>query len=793
MLFKSATSRNIFAIAASGLVTTLATAGVLFAIEYRSSYNVALEDMRQIAGAQALGIEKSMAQGMQTVENLKSTLTAMKLGGTADRAGADRLLETLLRDNQMALGVWTGWDPNAFDGKDADFVGKKGHDKTGRYVPYWVKSGDKIINEPLLDYTVPGAGDYYILAHDQMKPVVIEPYIYPIDGKPQLITSLVVPVTIDGKAVGVAGMDISLASANEALSAIRPMGDGYLSLVTGSGNILAHPVKELAGKTIKDAGEMTLGWDKLIANPGHVEEATLSTGDTYLSVAVPVKLTADNNWYAVVSVPKSTAFASLYHMIWMAAGVTAIAALLLAALGWFISRRFIGRITNVIGETGRIAAGELEIDLKDKDRKDELGDLSRSLAILLENNRQKAQLETEAENARAREEAERQERSSMHAAREDSIRFAVGELGDGLSRLSNGDVTVRLDREFDPKLDPIRNNFNGAVEKLQDAMLAFSENAATIETGAKEIRSAADDLSRRTEQQAASVEETAAALEEITTSVKDSTTRAEEAGTLVARTKQGAEKSGEVVRNAVAAMGEIERSSQSISNIIGVIDDIAFQTNLLALNAGVEAARAGEAGKGFAVVAQEVRELAQRSANAAKEIKSLITASGDQVKRGVSLVDETGQALETIVAEVQQIDRNVQAIVQAAREQSTGLQEINTAVNQMDQGTQQNAAMVEQSNAAAHTLATEVGALTGRLAQFNVGNRGRAATLVARAPAAAPVRSAAPSPAPQRPTPAPVATSARPAASPARALSGKLAAAFAPSAPAAGGGDWEEF
>jgi methyl-accepting chemotaxis protein len=594
------------------------------------------------------------------------------------------------------------------------------------------------------------------------------------------------PITIDGKAVGVAGIDISLKDTNEVLAANRPMGDGYLSLVTGSGNILAHPVKELAGKAIKDVGELAAGWDKLIANPGQVAESSLSTGETFLNVAVPVKLTADNNWYAVVTIPKSTVLAKVTEVAWTSAAVTAIAAILLAAIGWFISRRFIGRITNVIGETGRIAAGELSIELKDKDRRDEIGDLSRSLAILLENNRRKAQLENEAELARTREEAERNERSAIHATREEQIRFAVAELGHGLSKLSDGDVTVRLERAFDPQLDQIRGDFNNAVGKLQDAMLAFSENAHTIETGSKEIRSGADDLSRRTEQQAASVEETAAALEQITTSVRDSTTRAEEAGLLVAQTKQGAEKSGEVVRNAVAAMDEIERSSQSISNIIGVIDDIAFQTNLLALNAGVEAARAGEAGKGFAVVAQEVRELAQRSANAAKEIKSLITASGEQVKRGVGLVDQTGQSLQAIVVEVQQIDRNVQAIVQAAREQSTGLQEINTAVNQMDQGTQQNAAMVEQSNAAAHTLATEVSALAGRLAQFNLGSRSHVSAPTAQ-------RTSAPAPALKRSAPAPVAASARPAASPARALTGKLAAAFGSAAPASGGGDWEEF
>jgi methyl-accepting chemotaxis protein len=801
MIFKSATSRNIFAIAASGLVATLATAGVLIGLAYQNSERAALDDMRQIAAHNAADVEKSMAEGFQTVYSLRSALTAMKTGGTADREQANRLIETLLKDNPVALGVWTGWDPNAFDGKDADFVGKKGHDKTGRYVPYWVRSGDKIVNEPLVDYTVPGAGDYYILAHDNAKPVVIEPYVYPIDGKPTLMTSLVAPVTIDDKTVGVAGMDISLNATNKALAAIRPMGDGYLSLVTSAGNIVAHPVQELAGKTIKDAGEMAMGWDQLMANPGTVKEGTLSSGETFMSVAYPVKITPDGNWFAVVSVPKATVLAEVNKLVWMAAAVTAAAAVLLALLGWYISRRFVGRITKVIGQTDRIARGDLNVELTDFERKDEIGDLSRSLGTLLENNRRKIELEREAENARVREENERQERSSIHSAREEAIRFAVSELGQGLARLADGDMTVQLDRQFDPQIDPIRSDFNASIQKLREALLAFSENAATIETGSKEIRSAADDLSRRTEQQAASVEETAAALEEITTSVKDSTNRAEEAGSLVARTKQGAEKSGEVVRNAVAAMSAIESSSQSISNIIGVIDEIAFQTNLLALNAGVEAARAGEAGKGFAVVAQEVRELAQRSANAAKEIKSLITSSGEHVKRGVGLVDETGRALETIVAEVQQIDRNVQAIVQAAREQSTGLQEINTAVNQMDQGTQKNAAMVEESNAAAHTLATEVSALANRLAQFNLGGRSHvAAQAHAPAPAARPVTSQAPAPArpvtprptPARATPAPASAAARPAASPARALGNKLAAAFSPAAtPSAG--DWEEF
>ncbi len=298
---------------------------------------------------------------------------------------------------------------------------------------------------------------------------------------------------------------------------------------------------------------------------------------------------------------------------------------------------------------------------------------------------------------------------------------AVSALADGLRALAGGDLTHALDRPFVPTMESLRTDFNHAVAKLRAALVSVGENARAITAGSDEVRSAADDLSRRTEQQAASVEETAAALAEITRTVTSASRRAEEAGALVGKTRLGAERSGVVVREAIAAMGEIQVSSQEISGIIGLIDEIAFQTNLLALNAGVEAARAGEAGKGFAVVAQEVRALAQRSANAAKDIKGLITTSTEQVRNGVELVGQTGKALEQIVLQVQEINENVGAIVAGALDQATSLGEINEAVGMMDKSTQQNAAMVEQSTAASHSLAKEAKALFALLAQFRTG------------------------------------------------------------------------
>ena len=450
----------------------------------------------------------------------------------------------------------------------------------------------------------------------------------------------------------------------------------------------------------------------------------------------------------------SSGFASLALT---ALGIAVLMAIVVAA---FTARSIIAPMSKLQDSLKSMAEGNMQGDRTLESRGDEVGRLARAVATLRDVISAKAERDADTEAKRAiaernRLEAEAGERSAV-AEKTDT---AVRQLAEALQGLADGDLTQEIATPFIPSLDQLRIDFNQAVQKLRGAMQRVAENASAIASGAQEIRSASDDLAKRTEQQAASVEETAAALEEITTTVSDSSSRAQEAGLVVRKTKENAEHSGRVVRNAVDAMGKIETSATEIANIIGVIDEIAFQTNLLALNAGVEAARAGDAGKGFAVVAQEVRELAQRSAKAAKEIKDLINTSNDHVKSGVSLVGETGKALEEIVVQVQQVDGNVGAIVKASQEQAIGLKEINTSVNTMDQGTQQNAAMVEQATAAAHNLATEAEALFQLLSQFNIG--GHATASRGRPPALSVVQ----------PT-------SRPSSSPARQLTAKLTSAF---------------
>lgn len=701
------------------------------------------DHLQALALAQAALIGSPLNSAFDSARNIARVFEVAAARGDkatipagARRAELNAILLNVLKDNPRFNGTYSAWEPNALDGQDALFRDRAdvGSDATGRFLPYWTRSTDgNLAVQPLVEYDSSALhpngvmkGGWYLGPKAGGGESILDPLPYIVQGKSVYLATMSVPITIDNAFVGVAGADFDLTFVQKLAEEVKASiygGQASVQIISHKGLIVAsseHP--DAIGRPFDQVEPAAASFLPVIQSG---QEAVEADAESFTALSPIVIGRTATPWSVLIEVPRSVALAegaalesSLTERNASGMVQQVIVGLVIAAGGiiamWFVARTIASPITRMTGAMERLARSDVSIEVPGLDRIDEIGAMAAAVSVFRENAIQKTTMEEDS----ARDRVEREAQKAKESA---ESQFVVDALATGLQRLADGDVAYRITTPFAAHLDTLRTDFNMSLSKLHETLQAVMENARGIDGGASEIRSAADDLAKRTEEQAASVEQTAATLQEITKTMQDSTRRAEEAGVLVSRTRLGAEKAGDVVRTAVQAMQQIEKSSSDISNIIGVIDEIAFQTNLLALNAGVEAARAGDAGKGFAVVAHEVRELAQRSANAAKEIKALINASGEQVHIGAALVGDTGRSLETIVGEVQQINSHVNAIVESAREQSVGIQEINTAVGSIDRGTQQNAAMVEESTAASHSLAGEAQALSSLISQFNLG------------------------------------------------------------------------
>jgi methyl-accepting chemotaxis protein len=479
-----------------------------------------------------------------------------------------------------------------------------------------------------------------------------------------------------------------------------------------------------------------------------------------------------------------------------------------------ISRRVTGPLHAIQLTMQRLAAGEFNVTLPGLDRKDEIGAVANAVerfkVLAVEKaqqqseelmQRQQADAAKQAETARlesersakaAQEESERHARAAeTEAASQAQIAAeraqiaeeqsrAVRALGEGLQKLADGDLTFRLPEQFPEDYRQIKDDFNGAITRLQETIRSLVSSTREVASAAAEISTSTMDLSQRTEEQASSLEKTSAAMEQISSTVRANASNAKQASEFAVATRDVAGRGGEVVSEAVGAMARIEESSSKIADIIGVIDEIARQTNLLALNAAVEAARAGDAGRGFAVVATEVRSLAQRSSQAAKDIKELISHSTEQVKGGVDLVNRAGSSLTEIVESIKKVTTIVAEISTASAEQATGLDEITKSLTQMDEVTQQNSALVEENAATAKTLEEQSRAMDDQVSTFRVdAGATRAPQAVKSVVRPSVTRPAAPAP--------------RPAPAPRAAVAQKRPMTRGNVALATDGDDWKEF
>ncbi|MBY5610592.1 HAMP domain-containing protein [Rhizobium leguminosarum] len=479
----------------------------------------------------------------------------------------------------------------------------------------------------------------------------------------------------------------------------------------------------------KENGDRAVG-TKLVAE--HPAQPVLARGEAYYGPAelfgrkfmtgyFPIKNASNANvGILFIGIPMELYYQRMYELQMLVLGAGGIVMLLVGVLTYYAIRLSVKPLQALTTSVRSISSGDLDGAIPCVEKKNEFGDIGRALALFRDSARARRDLETQAAEQRELSDAERARNDADKRSLDGQIDFAVNQLAAGLGRLSQGDVSQTIGTPFVGRLEQLRVDFNASLLRLQDTLSGIRDSAATIQRNSGAVSASAGELSKRTEAQAANLEETAAAVEEITVTVRSSAERAREANNVVAATKKTADNSGAVVGDAIAAMDRIEQASQRIEQIIEVIDDIAFQTNLLALNAGIEAARAGEAGKGFAVVAQEVRELAQRSADAAREIKSLIETSSREVTAGSELVQKTGSVLASISQEIIAISGHVETIATASRDQSAALQEVNGSVNAMDQMTQKNAAMVAETTQASRLLAGEADTLMALIERFRI-------------------------------------------------------------------------
>jgi len=458
--------------------------------------------------------------------------------------------------------------------------------------------------------------------------------------------------------------------------------------------------------------------------------------------------------------------------------VSALAVLLGILFAWIIARGITHPVTEMTGAMTRLAGGDHTVAIPALGNRDEIGEMAKAVQVFKQNAIDKLRMEAEQreaeESARRAEEQQRQREAAIVAevaqvakaasagdldrridlAGKDGFLLnlcegvntlvaqtatALKDVASVLAAVAGGDLTRRITGDYAGLFGQLKADVNRTADKLFEVVSNINDAAGQITSAASEVAAGSQDLSERSEQQASALEETAASMEELAATVRQNSANAQQANQLAAGAREVAASGGQVVADAIGAMSRIESSSQKIEDIVGMIDEIAFQTNLLALNAAVEAARAGDAGKGFAVVAQEVRNLAQRSAQASKEIKGLIAESSSQVRNGAELVKGAGRTLEDILGSVKRVADIVAEIAAASAEQASGIDQVNEAVTQMDEMTQQNAALVEESTAAAHSLEDQARHLGEVMGFFKTG---QAATL-ARAAERAPTRAAA--------------------------------------------------
>lgn len=627
----------------------------------------------------------TLAQSMQGFESLPA----------AERRNAySSMMKTVLYNNPKYLGIWTCWEPNALDQMDAQYVNSTGSDGTGRFIPYWVRVGDTISLTPVLNYDIPGEGDFYLLARDSGTETLLEPFEYEINGQTVLMTTISVPIKdSNDKVLGVVGIDISL----QDLQSIQFDKGAYQTantyVLSNTGTCVYHADTSLIGSNIKDMDKHGNMEEILAAvKQGQAysyHSTTESTGASVRKTMVPFRIgNSDTPWSVCVSVEENEIMASTKQITAMLIGIlVTLLAVIVVSLIFIVRAIITNPIKKVTFAAQEIADGNFNVQLS-VDSEDELGQLSRAFKLTID--------------------------------RLVNYQGYIDEMADSLMKISAGNLTFDLQRDYVGQFATLKDNMQALLKNLNHTLLEVTQASTQVSSGADQVSCGAQALSQGATEQASSIEELSASISEVTDQIRENAENAKLANQRAELAGKEIVKSNEEMKHMVEAMNQINAKSSEISKIIKVIEDIAFQTNILALNAAVEAARAGSAGKGFAVVADEVRNLASKSAEAAQNTTMLIEETLLAVRDGSQIADNTASYLDESEQVTRQAVSLIEKITEASDQQASAAMQISVGIEQIAAVVQTNSATAEESAAASEELNAQADMLQNLVRQFKL-------------------------------------------------------------------------
>ncbi|GIK96731.1 MAG: chemotaxis protein [Alphaproteobacteria bacterium] len=640
---------------------------------------------QEIAARYAAEVQSDLSVAMDAARNLAHAFEGMKVAGQAGRQAFDRVLANVLEQNPQLLGTWTVWAPNALDGQDSFYADKAGHDATGRYIPYWHRD-DKggIVREPLLDYETPGIGDYYLLARDSGNETVLDPYSYEVNGKATQMTTLAAPIRVDGKIVGVAGVDIALSSLDEMVREIRPYGTGTVGVLGNGGSYAAHGTEGLTGKPLGE-GDGFAGVDgvlEAVQSGQPLQTVVAIGGEEMLSVLAPIEIGKTTTpWSLVVTVPLESALADANRLRDIALVVGAASILFGALCAWLFGSSLARPVIAMAEAMRRLVQGDHAVEVPALDREDEIGQMAKSVQVFKDN-------AVEMERLKA-EQAEAERRAA------DEKKRLMNELADGFE-----------------------TSVGGIVEKVTASANEMQSTAQTLTATAEETSRQSTAVAAASEQASTNVQTVASAAEELSSSIAE----------ISRQVAQSAEIAGQAVADAERSNRQVQglaEAAQRIGEVVQLITDIASQTNLLALNATIEAARAGEAGKGFAVVASEVKNLANETAKATDEITGQIAGIQQATRDAVDAIQAIGETIgrineiaTTIASAVEEQGAATQEIARNVQQAAAGTQEVSSNIAGVTQAAGDTGAAASQMLAASGELARQGDVLSGEVGKF---------------------------------------------------------------------------